>query len=187
MKKIFSLFVIVAVLSLTLNQSLLAQEETVINKLYYTEFGGPGLIMSANFDGRFKSNTQLGFGYRLGVGFGVGKFNDNRVDDPISGGVYYEEVRRSIYAIPMGLNYVFGKPSANSTFEVGGGISLLSRKASLYYWDLEKPGHIIGFFTFMYRIVPVNGGFSARIGFTPIIGTSGDMFPMGAVSFGYAF
>jgi len=187
MKKSFSLFIAIAGLLLTLNLSLLAQEETVVSKLYYTEFGGPGLIMSANFDGRFKSNTQLGFGYRIGAGFGVKKFNDKRVDDPNTGDTHYEEVQRSIYAFPIGLNYVFGKPKAKSSFEVGGGISLLSREVSLFNYEIKKQGHVLGFVTFMYRIMPVNGGYSFRIGFTPIIGTAGDMFPMGAISFGYAF
>jgi len=187
MKKSFLLFVAIAGLSFTLNQSLLAQEETVTNKLYYTEFGGPGLIMSANFDSRFKSNTQLGLGYRIGAGFGIGKFNDKQVVDPNTGSTSYEEVARTVYAFPVGLNYVFGKPKTNTNFEFGGGISLLTREVSLYNYEVKKRGNVIGYVTFMYRIVPVDGGFSFRIGFTPIIGTAGDMFPMGAISFGYAF
>jgi hypothetical protein len=39
----------------------------------------------------------------------------------------------------------------------------------------------------MYRRIPVNGGFSFRAGFTPIIGTSGDLVPMVALGFGYIF
>jgi hypothetical protein len=85
------------------------------------------------------------------------------------------------------LNYVFGKPGNASSFEAGAGATFLPRKASLYNYEIEKQGHVIGYLTFMYRIAPLNKGFSFRGGFTPVIGTSGDLFPMGAVSFGYAF
>ena len=177
MKKIFLLFVATAGLSLTLNQSLSAQEEKVANKLYYTEFGGPGLIMSANFDGRFKSNSNLGLGFRLGAGFGIKKFDEEE----------HGEVRRTLYAFPVGLNYVFGKQNSRTSFEVGGGVSFLHREVALFNYDVKQEGNLIGFASFMFRTTPINGGFSFRVGFTPIIGTAGDMFPMGALGLGYAF
>ena len=185
MRKSISLSVL-AVMLITLNQSLSAQEETVAGKQFFVEFGGPGIIMSANLDGRFQSDTRLGLGYRIGVGFGVGNFEEKQINDPY-GGTYDGEVTRTIYSFPIGLNYIFGKPKTSATFEVGGGVSFLSRKVSLYNYEVEKPGHVIGFLTFMYRVTPVNGGMTFRIGFTPIIGTAGDLFPMGAIGFGYAF
>ena len=169
-------------LSLTLNQSLSAQEGGVANKVFYTELGGPGIIMSANFDSRFKSGERLGLGFRLGAGFCIGDFRNHD-----NYWTYDDYVTRTYYSIPAGLNYVFGKPNSSSTFEVGGGVTFLTRKVSVFYYDVEKPGHMIGFLTFMYRRMPVNGGFSFRAGFTPVIGTSGDLFPMGAVGIGYAF
>ena len=185
MNKSISLLVVMGVL-LTLSQSLSAQEETVAGKQFFAEFGGPGIIMSANVDARFKSGTRLGLGYRLGAGFGIGNFDDTQVIDPY-GSTYYKEVTRTIYSFPVGLNYIFGKPTSTSTFEVGGGVSLLSRETSLYNYEVKKPGYAIGFLTFMYRVTPINGGMSFRIGFTPIVGTAGDLFPMGAIGFGYAF
>jgi hypothetical protein len=185
MKNTLTLFAI-AVLFITGNQSLAAQEGNVANKLFYTEFGGPGYIMSANFDTRIKSKVRLGFGFRLGAGFGMGKFNDKEVIG-VGGNTYYEEVTRTVYTFPAGLNYIFGKPNTPSSFEVGAGASFLSRKMSLYDYGIKKEGNVVGFLTFMYRVTPVNGGMSFRIGFTPMIGTAGDLFPMGAISFGYAF
>ena len=176
MKHTLSLFAI-AVLVMIVKQPLAAQEKNNAGKLFYTELGGPGVIMSAHFDGRFASNERLGFGYRLGVGFGYGSFEDQN----------YYSVRRTYYSVPVGLNYVFGRPNIASTFEVGAGVTYLTRKVSLYYLDAQEPGNVIGFLTFMYRIMPVNGGFSFRVGFTPIIGTAGDLVPSGAVGFGYAF
>ena len=178
MKKFFLLIV-----AITLHQSLQAQEDGITNKLFYAELGGPGVIMSANFDARFKKE-RLGFGCRLGLGYGVGDFKEERV---YQGGYYDDYVRRTYYSIPAGLNYVFGKPNSSNTFEVGAGVTFLTRKVSLYYYDVKEPGHAIVFLTFMYRVVPVNGGFSFRIGLTPIIGTAGDLYPMGSIGFGYAF
>ena len=179
MKKSLS-FLVIAVMLITVSQSLTAQDGSVASKHFFTEFGGPGIIMSANFDARFISASRLGFGYRLGAGFGVGKFADKKSNTS-------EKFTRTVYSFPVGLNYIFGKPDMASSFEVGGGISVLSRKMSLYYLEVEKEGNMIGYLTFMYRVTPVNGGMSFRIGFTPIIGTAGDLFPMGAVGFGYAF
>ena len=180
MKKLLSLLVAITGLLLTIYQPLSAQEKKVANKVLYSEIGGPtsGFIsVSANFDSRFKSNERLGLGYRLGAGFGIGEF------------YHREEHYRAAIAhgsFPVGLNYVIGKPYSNKTFEVGGGITLLTSEVTNYNRD-EKPDNMIGFLTFMYRTMPVHGGFSFRIGFTPIIGMSGDVYPWGTIGFGYAF
>lgn len=179
-------FLLLIVAIVTLHQMLAAQEEKIANKLFYVELGGPGVIMSANFDARFQSKERLGFGYRLGVGFDVSRVQTKWVDKQWNY-TYLEYLRRSYYSIPVGLNYVFGKPNFANTFEVGAGVTFLTRKVTLYCREVEKQGHVIGFLTFMYRVVPVNGGFSFRIGFTPIIGTAGDLCFMGAIGFGYAF
>jgi len=171
---------------MTLHQSLSAQDGKIANKLFYSELGGPGILMSANFDSRFTSNDQFGFGYRLGAGFGIGMVRTTWVDKQWNY-TYIENIRRSYYSFPAGLNYIFGKPNSAHTFEVGAGVTFLTQKVSLFYYEVKKPGHTIGFLTFMYRLMPENGGFSWRIGLTPIIGTSGDLCFSGAIGFGYAF
>ena len=186
MKQSHSVLAIMMGLSLTLHQSLFAQEDRTANKLFYSELGGPGVIMSAKFDSRFTSNERLGLGFRLGAGFGVGLIRTTWVDKQWNY-TYIENIRRTYYSFPAGLNYVFGKPNSAHTFEVGAGVTFLTHKVPLYYYQVKKPGHVIGFSTFMYRLMPENGGFSFRIGLTPIIGTSGDLCPTGAVGFGYAF
>ena len=183
MKKLFLLLMAIAGLSWVFHQSLAAQENQVTGKVFYVELFGPGLLMSANFDSRFKSNERLGFGYRIGVGFSVVSIEDGLFEK----WGYYDDDTRSYYSIPAGLNYIFGKPNSANTFEVGGGISFLTHKTTLYCYDDNSTGRLIGYFSFTYRMTPVNGGFSFRIGFTPIIGTSGNLFPMGAIGFGYAF
>jgi len=180
MKKVFLLVIAITGWLLAVHQPLAAQEEIIANKLFYTELGGPSVIMSANFDARFKTGERLGFGYRLGIGFG---YNDGRSYYSIND----EYSSRTYYSFPLGLNYVFGKPNSAHTFDVGAGITILTRKVALFYYERTEPGHVIMPLTFMYRLMPVNGGFSFRVGLTPIIGTGGDLFPMGAVGFGYAF
>jgi hypothetical protein len=161
-------------------------QEEISGKHIFTELGGPGVIFSANFDSRFKNHERLGLGYRVGVGFGLGDFSEDiKTEHDVH---YYGYTQtRTYYSIPVGLNYVFGKKNSANTFEIGAGATFLTRKVSLYYYDYENPGYFIGHFQFMYRRVPVNGGFTFRVGFTPIIGTSGDLFPSGAIGFGYAF
>ena len=184
MKKSILVLLMIVGLTFTLNLTLSAQVEKTANKVFYAELGGPGLIMSANFDSRIKPDERLGFGFRLGAGFGYGDFEAGQ---PNQYG-YYERVTRTYYSIPAGLNYVFGKPYSAHTFEVGAGVSILTRKVALFNYSYDdKPGNAIGFFTFMYRLMPENGGFSFRIGLTPIIGTSGDLFPMGSIGFGHVF
>ncbi len=166
--------------------SLMAQTEgaysTVNNKVFFVELGGPGVIMSMNYDMRFNSDSRLGFGARGGAGFSVGQF-----DGQYNEYGYYEGITRSYYSIPVQLNYVFGKETSSSLFEIGAGASFLTRKVALYNYEDTKIGNFIGHISFMYRLQPIRGGFSLRVGFSPMIGTSGDLFPMGAISLGYVF
>jgi len=180
MRKTFLSLVAVAGLALLTFNPLLAQEQEqrVANRLVYAELGGPGVLMSVHFDSRFDSESRLGFGYRLGVGHGV---RQERTD----GGWYWRT--RTYATIPIGLNYVFGRPDSPHALEVGVGTTILTHSVSLFTWGYERPGHFIGTVSFMYRRMPVDGGFSWRIGITPMIGTSGDVVPMGGVGFGFVF
>ena len=176
MKKLFLMLIAVTSLVLFLSLSLLAQDEKVANKAIYSELGGPGVLMSANFDSRFFSDSQFGFGYRAGIGFFYGEYDSDRVN-------------RTIYTIPVGLNYVFGKSSSLDALEIGAGVTFLSRKVETFFYDSsdKKPNRAFGFFTFMYRRAPEGSGFSWRVGVTPFINMSGELFPMVVVSIGYIF
>jgi hypothetical protein len=50
----------------------------------------------------------------------------------------------------------------------------------------DKKSNLFGTFSFMYRRQPVDGGFSWRIGFTPMVAKS-YIQPFGAASVGYNF
>ena len=183
MKKILTLLAL-AILLITDNQPLAAQENVIANKMFHVEFLGPGILMSANFDGRFQSGSRTGFGFRLGAGFGTGDFYSQGYIDL---GGYGDRDKRTVYSFPAGINYILGKPKKASSFEVGGGLSILSRRVPIFSSEGDKTGRVLGYFSFMYRLAPVDGGMSFRAGFTPIIGTDGDLFPMVAIGFGYSF
>jgi len=177
MKKLLLVLIAVMSLVLILNLSLFAQDEKVAHKSFYSEIGGPGVLMSANFDSRFSSDSQFGFGYRVGIGYLYGEYSNDYVE-------------RAYFTIPVGLNYIFGKPDSVHSFEIGTGTTLLPRKAEIYYYgnsDNKKLSYALGFFTFMYRRTPEGGGFSWRIGLTPLIDRYGDIFPMGSFSIGFIF
>ncbi len=163
--------------------TLKAQEKNssktqVYNISYFAEIGGPGVFFSANFDKRFKPNERLGFGYRVGLGFTL-------VDD--YSGINYNYRTTTIPTIPIGVNYLFGKPNSPNTFEVGAGVTVLTKKASILNYNDYTEGNLLGHFEFMYRRQPVDGGFSWRIGITPIINTDGDIFPFAAIGLGFSF
>ena len=71
--------------------------------------------------------------------------------------------------------------------EVGAGATYVG-KYSDFFNDERDPrkSRIIGTTSFMYRRIPTNGGFSWRVGFTPVISNSLIQFS-GAASVGFNF
>ena len=176
----FISFVLLAIVLILSNQPVTSQEN-LSGKQFYVEFGGPGVMFSANFDSRFKNGEFFGFGYRVGVGFNS---YDNNTDYNVSSS---SSSYRTYCTIPLGLNYIFGKKTSLHAFEVGAGITVLTRKVDIFYDDQTEAGHLVGHFSFLYRRQPMDGGFTWRIGFVPIIGASGDLYPSGLIGIGYAF
>ena len=164
--------------SLFLTTGLMAQQSSVPGKMsFYAELGGPGILFSANIDGRF-SKSVLGIGGRIGIGFVTTDTYDNNTG-------FYES--KSVGTFPIQLNYIFGKPNSVHTFEVGAGATFTTQKIDPFdSYDNQSGSSVFGTASFMYRRQPQDGGFSWRIGFTPIIG-GGFIQPSGGVSFGYNF
>jgi hypothetical protein len=149
-------------------------ENSLAQTSFYAELGGPGILFSANIDRRF-SKSNLGLGGRIGIGFVSGDLST----DPYG---YYEQ--SSVATFPVQLNYIFGKPTSPHSFEVGAGFTLTGKE--VWIMDFSEPSAFYTTASFMYRRQPVNGGFSWRIGFTPIL-AKGYIQPSGAVSVGYNF
>jgi hypothetical protein len=174
--------------SLFISTLLLAQEKssnTVPGQtMFYAELGGPGILFSANIDRRF-TKSALGLGGRIGLGFIT---TDVQVD-PINQLGFYSYETRSIVTIPIQLNYIFGKPNSVHSMEVGAGVTFTGKKIDIFDNNFRRnsPGaSAFGTASFMYRKIPKDGGFTWRIGFTPIIG-GGYIQPSGCVGIGYSF
>ncbi len=129
----------------------------------YFELGGPGILYSVNYDGRF-SKKETGFGGRIGIGI-------VSVD------------QQTFSAIPIGVNYLFG--SEGKFFEVGSGISFLSVKDKSEF-DLFNGSGVSGYLQLGYRSQPLKSGFTWRANFSPFFG-GGYFVPSGGVSIGYRF
>lgn len=147
---------------------------------FIAEAGGPGIAFSANFDKRFTA-SHLGFGGRIGVGFVSA---DETSIDPVTG--YYDYNATSALTFPVQLNYIFGKGNSPHSFEVGAGFTYITKELEIMNFYDDKTSQFFGTFAFMYRRQPINGGFSWRIGFTPLFAKS-YIQPFGSASVGYNF
>lgn len=156
------------------NNNSRPDEESITQTSFYAELGGPGILFSANIDRRF-TKSSLGLGCRIGIGFVSGYFgtDQNGYDKQLS-----------VATFPVQLNYVFGKPNSPHTFEAGLGFTFTGKK--IWIMDFDDSSSFYTTASFMYRRQPVNGGFSWRIGFTPIL-SKGYIQPSAAVSVGYNF
>ncbi len=146
---------------------------------FYAEVGGPGILFSANIDSRFKPSV-FGWGFRAGLGFVTA---DEQIENPPNS---FNYETRSVVTLPVQINYVFGKPESVHTFEAGAGVTYVSKKLDILNFYDDKKSQVFGTASFMYRRQPLNGGFTWRIGFTPLI-TSGYIQPSAAVGVGYSF
>jgi hypothetical protein len=165
------------------NNHVSAQQPTVENPAaparttFFAELGGPGVLFSANIDRRF-TNSHLGWGGRIGIGFVSGYYDD--YSD-------YSYGQKSILTVPIQINYVFGKGESPHTFEAGAGATILGKKIDVFDNYYNGGGtNVLGTASFLYRFQPAGGGLSWRIGFTPII-YSGYVQPFGGLGLGYAF
>lgn len=146
---------------------------------FYAELGGPGILFSANIDRRFKP-SRFGFGWRAGIGFVTA--DEEKIDN--NGNYSYD--RTSAVTVPLQLNYIFGKGDSPHTFEVGAGLTYVGRELEIFDYYGNNTTQLFGTFSFMYRRQPMNGGFSWRIGFTPLV-AKGYIQPMAGVGVGYSF
>ncbi len=174
---------VVLLISFLFTSGVVMAQESTTSKIpgqtsFYAELGGPGIIFSANIDRRF-TKSHLGLGGRIGLGFVSGdtyEYNNGNID--------YD--RRSVVTFPIQLNYIFGKPASVHTFEVGAGATFIGKKIELLDFYEDDVSSIFGTASFMYRRQPKDGGFSWRIGFTPLF-ASGYIQPFAGASVGYNF
>jgi hypothetical protein len=133
----------------------------------FLEFGGNGCGLSANFDSRF-GKKENGFGYRVGIGFapGFGKVADDVVSLPVD------------FTIPIGINHLAGK--GPHYFESGLGLTFISGS------EVGSGNQLFFIPNIGYRYAKIGKGFQGRIVTTPLIGSGGIEFYLGA-SVGFKF
>ena len=135
--------------------------------LIFVELGGNGLLCTINYDRALTESFTL----RLGIGH----LTEGAI--PVSAD-QTSAVSRASFGVPLLVNYVRG--NARHRLELGAGITIFAAAAGA---SLVEPvaTAVIG-----YRYVPSEGGFTYRIGFTPLVSTRA-VLPWGGLSFGYLF
>ena len=178
MKKIWAclgiLFCLVGQQDLRAQGQIRGKEITQNASQIYFELGGPSLIYSFNYDGRF-GPYENGIGFRLGVG-----------------GAYLNG--QGYFALPVQLNYLLG--SAGKYAEIGAGITYAPGLNFFGMYDQPNGSapttnqYTYGTFTLGFRSQPLGRrGFSFRAAFTPVISfnNGGSFFPWAGLSWGYRF
>src|SRR5437764_4209656 len=140
-------YLLITILFCTLFKIGNAQNSEVRAQSVFGEFGGNGLVFSANYDTRFQ-NKQSGIGGRLGIGFFGG-----------TGG--------GVLTFPIWINYLSGKKG--NYLETGLGVTIVTITG-------EDFGGVTGSVivpSIGYRFQPLESGFTGRIVISPLIGTEG--------------
>ena len=150
------------------NLSSYSQENKIITanqraQCVFGEFGGNGLMFSANYDLRF-TKKQNGFGARAGLGFFITIFG---------GGL----------TVPIGINYLAGKRS--HYLEAGLGATILTLESFTLFGEDVNTSAVAFVPSVGYRYQPLQNGFTGRIFVSPFI-SDGSVFWAG-VSAGYKF
>jgi hypothetical protein len=156
-------------------------------KVAFVELLGVGGLYSLNYDMRTAKGRRDAWGFRVGIEKIVANITDT------TRGVI-EKSRISFTAVPVMLNYLFGK--RKGFLEVGVGATYFKFKSNstgktsieTYQEETFKEsfGSIIGSFNVGYRHVPYKNGFMYRVAFTPLL--LNDVFvPFIGIGLGYHF
>jgi hypothetical protein len=146
----------------------------------YIELAGNGGIYTVNYDRLVNEH----FSVRAGLGYmALGA----SASSTSGGTTTTASASVSMLAIPVIANFLLG--NANHKLELGGGLTLFKMTGTSSTFDGVASGTAfapVGTLVAGYRYVPADGGFTFRIGFTPLVSTE-DFMPWGGISFGYLF
>ncbi|MBL0271378.1 MAG: hypothetical protein IPP99_22515 [Chitinophagaceae bacterium] len=166
MKGFMMILLSLSLASATIAQGVEKEGRTTANaSQVYLEVGGPGIIYSVNYDGRF-GKYENGFGFRAGIG-----------GASVSGDGYF--------AIPVQVNYLAG--AKGQYLEVGAGFTYVSASVSDIFSDTQSNGSLVaGTLCLGFRKQPFGKkGITWRVAFTPFI--KDGFIPSGGASIGYRF
>jgi hypothetical protein len=156
-------------------------------KVAFVELLGAGGLYSINYDMRTAKGKRDAWGFRVGLEKIVANITDT------SGGVT-EKARIRFTAIPVVLNYLFGKKKGFLELGIGAtyfkfngestSISTIERYQEETF--RQSFGSIIGTFNVGYRHVPYNKGFMYRVALTPLL-IEDSFVPFIGLGLGYHF
>jgi len=157
---------ILIILFFCFNTSISKAQFAKEKKVVYGEGGGAALVGSINYDSRFSNKSNLGFGFRIGIGGVPGQ----KLSD-VSNRIYIEDPWK--ISIPIAINYLFGNEASAHTFELGVQSVYIPKNTVVNHWGGIKPeneknkNRIIPSLYAGYRRQPVKKGFVWRFGLSP--------------------
>ncbi len=160
---------------------------TRYEKVAFVELLGAAGLYSINYDMRTAKGVRNGWGFRVGFERIVSNFKDS-----VAGVI--ENSRIKFTAIPIVLNYLFGK--RKGFLELGVGATYFKFKGEAtsittverYQEETFRQsfGSIIGSFNIGYRHVPYKNGFMYRVALTPLL-IEDTFVPFIGIGLGYHF
>lgn len=152
------------------------------SRAVYLEFLGASNGIGVGYDARFDKDAASGLGWRAGIGFGYSSGMVVGVSG--SGYDFYDQSFR--LAVPLEINYLFGKKA--SRFDLGAGAMLCAdRYTSMSGSDPKNVTGVIPYLSTGYRLV-TRKGFVLRAGFLTVYDFNGKNFVFWPhLGFGWAF
>jgi hypothetical protein len=152
------------------------------NKAIYVEGLGSGLLISANYDFRFKPQ-QDGLGMRIGVGGG------NFDGTTVSAGGTRTPASLGIVTVPVLVNYLSGK--GRFVFEGGAGLTAVfistTDVAVSNSIVSSSGGGVTGTLNLGFRAQPIRNGVVFRLNWAPAFNGAGFSPSWFGISLGYGF
>jgi hypothetical protein len=185
--KITKIYIIDTVEHIKPKKKLSKTIDNKYQKVAFVELLGAGGLYSINYDMRTAKDKRDGWGFRVGIEKIVANITDSS-----GGGV--EKTRISFTAVPVVLNYLFGKRKGFLELGVGATYFKFTGKATgtasveSYQQETFKEsfGSIIGSFNIGYRHVPYKNGFMYRVAFMPLL-IADNLVPFLGIGLGYHF
>jgi hypothetical protein len=185
--KLTKIYVIDTVEKLKQQKKINKPMSTRYEKVAFVELLGAAGLYSINYDMRTAKGVRNGWGVRVGFERIVSNFKDS-----VAGVI--ENSRIKFTAIPIVLNYLFGK--RKGFLELGVGATYFKFKGEAtsittverYQEETFRQsfGSIIGSFNIGYRHVPYKNGFMYRVALTPLL-IEDTFVPFIGIGLGYYF
>lgn len=164
------------------------------SKLAYAELGWGGnseVMISGNFDMRFKKNQNDGFGFRAGLGGAISNVSTTQFSSRPYNNQYIlsDDTGKELGFVftPVTLNYITGRK--NNYFEAGIGAMafFLVKEVPVMSLSKETKSGVVGFLDVGYRYQPIYEGVTLGLKWSPMFNSNGFYPQHFSIAFGYSF